>query len=312
MAATMAKNGQYMNTLVSILSRQSGVALLVGNGINRFANQNSSWEDLLATISRRLEIDLSQDELLEMSNTEFFDILDISRQSSDSTYLKQLFCDLMRHWMPGAHHSRLVGWAQRYASPIMTVNFDENLSRSVSTKFILTCGLAPPKVGFSSYYPWQSFFGPENVENPAEAFGIWHPHGMLRYSRSIRLGLRDYMGSVQRARSWIYHGENSLVRYFKQDKQSWRGFQTWLHPLFTCDIALVGFGFGKDETFLRWLFLERARLHKQFPLRARRAWFVTVDDARNRHREPFLTRLGIQMVELKSHQHIYESEAWDK
>ncbi|TIS98806.1 hypothetical protein [Mesorhizobium sp.] len=71
--------------------------------------------------------------------------------------------------------------------------------------------------------------------------------------------MTDYMGSVDRARAWMYRGDNSLIRYLQGNSASWRGFHTWLHPFFSSDIA-IGFGFGKDETFLRWLFLERARV----------------------------------------------------
>lgn len=216
----------------------------------------------------------------------------------------------MSGWRHAPHHTRMVGWAQRHAAPIITVNFDENLSRCAPTKFYLRCG-PDDQPRFTDWYPWRSYFGVQPVEDPAEAFGIWHAHGMLRYMRSIRLGLSDYMGSVDRARTWIYRGDASLISYMQGKGRSWRGRHTWLHPFFTTDIAMIGFGFGKDETFFRWLFLERARLYKRFPSKVRKAWFVVGEDAAHRHRESFLKYLGIELVMVKSRKELYETSAWD-
>ncbi|MGX9575249.1 hypothetical protein, partial [Mesorhizobium sp. f-mel] len=36
--------------------------------------------------------------------------------------------------------------------------------------------------------------------------------------------MTDYMGSVYRARAWMYHGDNSLIRYLQGNSASWRGF----------------------------------------------------------------------------------------
>ncbi|MER8441394.1 hypothetical protein NKH36_34055 [Mesorhizobium sp. M1312] len=88
--------------------------------------------------------------------------------------------------------------------------------------------------------------------------------------------MTDYMGSVDRARAWMYRGDNSLIRYLQGNSVSWRGFHTCLHPFFSSDIAIIGFGFGKDETFLRWLFLERARLFQALSV-ARPAGLVCHD-----------------------------------
>jgi hypothetical protein len=86
--------------------------------------------------------------------------------------------------------------------------------------------------------------------------------------------MTDYMGSVDRARAWMYRGDNSLIRYLQGNSASWRGFSS--------DIAIIGFGFGRDETFLRWLFLERARLFQALSLAPGRLGLSRRNFTRNR------------------------------
>lgn len=299
--------GADLKTLEDILRKRSSPALLIGNGINRYQNTNgsSSWESLLQQIARDQNLAFSQNQLKEMSDTEFFDILDLARPGDDRSHLQRKFCALMDSWQPKSHHSKIVGWARNRSAPVITVNFDENLSQAVRAKY------HAPKArkGFTDYYPWTSYFAESEIATPRTSFAIWHAHGMKKYSRSIRLGLTHYMGSVQRARSWVY-GKKGIRMNAKESLLNWPGANTWLDPLFFSPLLILGFGFGKDETFLRWLFLERARLHKIRPEWKQQAWYVTNKSSANRDRSPFFKALGIQMIEAESYEEIYDNPAW--
>lgn len=290
------------DSLEGILARER-LALLIGNGINRYnSNASSSWDELLANLAEKQGLTVTKHEASEMSNTEFFDILDLARPKEDRSNLQEEFCNLMAEWKPADHHAEIVGWAQRHQAPIITVNFDENLSKAVDARFF--------RQGehFTHYYPWSSYFSDRAIEEPRSSFAIWHAHGMMRYKTSIRLGLTHYMGSVQRARAWVY-GRNGLRANAMNSEISWRGYDTWLEVLFFCPLVLFGFGFGKDETFLRWLFLERARLHKLRPDWAANTWFVGTG---RKHRRPFLEGLGMEVVTVPRHADIYENPAWSR
>jgi hypothetical protein len=298
--------------VASVLAHGPDMALLFGNGINRFSNnKDSSWDELLDKISEKQNVALRGGERQEMSNTELFDILDLAKPADDRRSLQRMFCDLMQHWKHTPQHSRVVAWALRHSTPIITVNFDENLSQSLNTRFFRQCG-SPEGPRFTDFYPWRSYFGVAEITDPAKAFGIWHAHGMMRYSRSVRLGLTHYMGSVHRARSWIYRTDRSLIRFLHGKSISWDGMHTWLQPFFFSDIAIIGFSFKRDETFLRWLFLERARLHKRFPSHRKNGWFIVEENAANRLRRPFFKHLGIELTFVENHEQIYESLAWDQ
>lgn len=65
------------------------------------------------------------------------------------------------------------------------------------------------------------------------------------------------MGSAQRARDIIHKGAGRL--YNEYTTELWQGCKTWLHIWFNLPIVILGFGFGIDEVFLRWLLIERKR-----------------------------------------------------
>lgn len=285
---------------------QERPALLIGNGINRYnSSASSSWDELLAVLAREQGLTLTENDASEMSNTEFFDILDLARPKEDRSNLQEEFCHLMAKWSPADHHAEIVGWAQRHRAPIITVNFDENLSKAVGARFFRR------GERFTHYYPWNCYFSDREIGNPRSSFAIWHAHGMVRYKTSIRLGLTHYMGSVQRARPWVYN-RSGLRANAKISERSWLGSDTWLEVLFFCPLVLIGFGFGKDENFLRWLFLERARLHKLRPDWAAKTWFVDTGLAGRQHRRPFLEGLGMEVVTVPHYSDIYENPAWQR
>lgn len=294
-----------MVSLNDILTNDEKPALFIGNGINIHGGDGtSSWDSLLRELAHQQDLQLTSDERKEMSNTEFFDILDLAHPKQQRSSLQGEFCKLMAGWKPTIHHETIAGWAQRHRRPIITVNFDENISRSREL------GLFRPSKGFTDYYPWSTYFSDRRIVDPKTDFAVWHAHGMMKYSRSIRLGLTHYMGSVQRARSWVYNRENSLRENTKNGGGLWRGSGTWLDIVFFCPIVIFGFTFGKDENFLRWLFLERAKLQKDRPDPPAKIWFVEKRNENSDSRKLFFKRLGVDFVTVDDYAQIYENPAW--
>lgn len=294
-----------MPPLSEILASHQKPALFIGNGINRHNNDaRSSWDDLLQGLMSDLGVSFTNDEISEMSNTELFDLLDLARPAEDRSSLQARFCESMESWEPAQHHNSIIGWAQRHRRPVITVNFDENLSLAVKTRRQWLGKFS------TDYYPWNCYFSDTSVTDPKSEFAIWHAHGMMHYKRSIRLGLTHYMGSAQRARQWVY-GSHGLRALAKNVETSWRGANSWLEVLFFCPLVILGFSFSKDETFLRWLFLERARLQKTVPAWKAQTWFVDVPKNGSLHRKPFFQGLQMQYVVADSYKDIYENPAWN-
>lgn len=297
----------YREELGKILNDEKP-ALLIGNGINLHNKNNestTSWNELLANLSPEIGLTKHKD----LSNTEKYDIIDYKTRSvvghSDPKArpredLQISICNMLRSWEPSDHHKKIVKWAKRKKVPIITVNYDENLSRAIKAKFYKHGRRHRP------VYPWDSYFSTQKIDDPRTSFAIWHAHGTIRLQKSIRIGLRHYMGSVRNVREkFIYNNETGLYKKY----EDWEGTRTWLQIFFFCPIIMIGFGFNKDETFLRWLFLERAFLHRQNPKYLRKTWFVgSKDKSRS-----FLEMLGVEMIPIPAdeYEQIYENNAWD-
>jgi hypothetical protein len=80
--------------------------------------------------------------------------------------------------------------------------------------------------------------------------------------------------------------------------------------VFNSNLLIFGFTFSKDETFLRWLFLERARLQKANTSWKPKTWFVDSPNKGSLHRKPFFEGLGMQYVVISNYAEIYENEGW--
>lgn len=75
-----------------IIKNKKDCALLIGNGINRYANSGCSWEILLKALASTYCPKLCFDNLPKtISNTEFFDLLEISIMQNTSVFDKEKF-----------------------------------------------------------------------------------------------------------------------------------------------------------------------------------------------------------------------------
>jgi hypothetical protein len=281
------------------------LALLIGNGINRYGGAGiNSWDALLIEIAHDCAIDVGGVPP-GTALTEFYDILEL-KGTARTTTLQGEFCKLMAHWRPLGHHRTIMGWAQRHDVPVLTTNFDEVLSEAAEARFF-----RPDQRPFTDFYPWDCRFGRQEYRSPCEGFGIWHINGMARYRRSVRLGLSHYMGSVHRARGWLHRGDGNL--FDGKNRQNWAGARSWMHLVFNKPLLIFGLALGENEVFLRWLLIERARYFSKYPDRKHPAWYVYTHDPaddREKGKAFFLEAIGIRCVEARDFEAIYDAPTW--
>lgn len=293
--------------------RSGGLALVIGNGINiHNTDKMNSWDQLLLRIAHDCAVDVP-DVPKGTALTEFYDVLELKRRPKGATdddqsatlSLQAEFCRLMNDWKPKPHHEAIMGWAMRHEVPVLTTNFEEVLSDAAKCRFHRPSG-SP----FTDYYPWECRFAHAFHDDPCTGFGIWHINGMRRYRRSIRLGLSHYMGSVQRARTWLHRGDANL--FAAKNRVNWEGARSWVHLVFNKPLLIFGLGLGENEVFLRWLLIERARYFRKFPERAHPAWYVYTHDKKDDREDGklfFLEGIGITCLQV-DYTAIYENAAW--
>ncbi|MDC6390970.1 hypothetical protein PP182_19950 [Maribacter sp. PR1] len=237
-----------MDAVRQILNKHEKVAMLIGNGPNLASDIMPTWKQLLKSVSNP---PISFD-VIGLSNTEVYDLVELHSHENHDVKKQVIYKLRLLPERDLSLHSRLMNLARTYDSPVLTTNFDEAFEKSIGAK-LHRLGTT----GFTRFYPWRSYYGFTQYELPTDGFGIWKIHGDVRYKDSIRLGLTDYMGSVERARRYIHKGEDRL---FKGKRQAyWKGHQSWMHIWFNLPIVIFGIRYGIDEVFLRWLLIERRR-----------------------------------------------------
>lgn len=194
------------------------LAFIVGNGINRFAYgciRDVSWNGLLLEVWQQISYRTMSDISSGISLTEFYDIMEMEAGSIDK--VRQKVVDLLGEWRPAEYHK----WLQEKISldwdvPLLTTNFDMNLNEGLTLN-----KLESENLKFTDYYPWNVYFSNTELNYSTEGFGVWHINGMLKYKRSIRLGLSEYMSLSSRVRTFL-HKEDGLDDFDLKNQNRWK------------------------------------------------------------------------------------------
>lgn len=285
----------------ALRNNRNDLAFIVGNGINRFAygdRQNVSWNGLLLEVWQQISYRTMSDISSGISLTEFYDIMEMEAGSIDK--VRQKVVDLLGEWRPDEYHK----WLQEKISsdwdvPLLTTNFDMNLNEGLTLN-----KLESENLKFADYYPWNVYFSRTELNSPTEGFGVWHINGMLKYKRNIRLGLSEYMSLLSRVRTFL-HKEDGLDDFDLKNQSRWKGYPTWLHIIFNKSLCIFGLALDENETFLRWLLIERAKYFKRYPERKKKGWFVCKAGECSEGKRLYLDYIGFELVQLDSYDDIY-------
>jgi hypothetical protein len=289
-----------------IFNDPADLAFIVGNGINLYYRENNlSWKDLLLDLWSRYSKSNQTSIPGGISFTEFYDALEISNFDKDnfSSVLQNEVKEIMKNWRPGDGQSIVLNKIKEFNAPIITPNFDDLIPKSLNLNFFKI-----KDSSFTDYYPWSCYYSDKELEYSTQGFGVWFPHGMIKYHRSIKLGLSQYMGNVERARKLIHNGYDN-ISFEGKNKNYWEGYKTWLHIIFNKSIIIFGFGFDENEVFLRWLLIERAKYYKKFPNRMHKGWYITHNNSNDKNligKKFFMKSVGFEIIEADDFPTIYD------
>ena len=289
----------------SILENENHLAIVVGNGINRYSSPNEDkygWDKLIDSLWQDLSsnaIPVGQD----LSLTEAYDI--ISLCSEGESELVERVKGFVNSIEPTGYQAKLRESMMDFGFPILTTNFDKNLEIGLSKKVLRHP--ESPTLGFTDFYPWNVYFSNTELRNPLDGFGIWHINGSIVYPRSMHLGLTQYMNQVARARSFIHDWDRMDDNFAGKNQNRWRGYNTWLHIVFNSPLLILGLGLDVNETFFRWLLIERAKYFDVFHERRKCGWLLCLKKDMNDGKRFFLQYLGIEPIEFDDFPDLYES-----
>ena len=298
----MIKNIRDAKKVISNPSNR--IAFILGNGINRFAYKDKvdpSWSKLL--LDAWDNASFTTVSIIEegITYTEFYDLLEFE---SDPKKITHSIINAIKGWGITEYHSSLKEALIRLDKPVLTTNFDMYLEGNQMNKLILD---HPTKgKGFTDFYPWNvvysldSKFSIHDIYN----FGIWHVNGGINYPRSLKFSLTSYTRQSKRALDFL-HTKNYDDDFYGKNKSDWRGMNTWLHLIFNCDLFILGLGLDEQETFLRWLLIERMKYFRKFPDRKRKGWYVGIKDEMTEGKKFFLEKIGFELIQLANYEDIY-------
>jgi len=295
-----------VNNIKSIFSRnRNDLAFIFGNGINLHYNKrNVSWTDLLLGLWDKHSFKTKSSIPTGITFTEFYDILEIQNYSQDNfgSKLQKDVVARMDEWIPSESQNLVLNKIKKLKAPLLTTNFDDLIPKSLRLNFNKI-----PSSKFTDYYPWSCYYSDRELADPVDGFGVWYINGMLKYHRSIKLGLSQYMGNVERARKLI-HGHTENISFEGKNQPLWPGHKTWLHIIFNKSLFICGLSLGVTEIFIRWLLIERAKYFRKFPDKKHKGWFV-LKKGKNpqiKGKKFFLESVGFEIIEINDYQSMYE------
>lgn len=268
------------------------------------AKENKSLKNYFADKIFNLSKEDLTDMVLKLSIPSTQNSENYNRIKSDK-FLQNYVCNVMENWAHQTHHNKIVNEIKRMNAPILTTNYDKVLESAVDAY-----KQRNTKQGFTSFYPWSTFYSNNEVTDILNNFGIWHINGVLDYPNSIQLGLSQYMGSVSRAREMIQGRKSGTEIFSGKNQNDWDGKDTWLHILFNKSLFIFGLSLAENEVFLRWLLIQRAKYYRKFPERGHSAWYLIGKEeseaADFKGKSFFLRHFGVQIIVVENFKTIYE------
>ena len=315
----------------TLAREKSSLALLIGNGINLMSRATGgiSWDQLMENLitsaaanspntsatAERLKqlLERGGNGQTPASLPEVFDIIEATGSikpgstapSSSDIRLQSTIAQMLKGMKPSALHKALVSWAAQSRVPILTTNYDHCLQDALDDEECKQRRFGTQKA-LSDFYPWDRYYAPIKLIDPASEFAVWHIHGDRDLKRSIRAGLDQYMGMVQRLRKLKRSVAKEILGGPNENQEHNPAFHAapWLRTFMGKKLWIQGLGLRAAEVSLRWLLVQRFRYWRRYRPEHRRAsgWYVhgPTDDIGplDRERRIFFENVGLEIIEL--------------
>lgn len=303
------------------------LAFILGNGINRYNPNDLSWNELIKQVwSESLEEDASipSDGI---SLTELYDMAtlnEISKINPEDTDLnrkvkkvaddiksrirekvKEMVCQKIDY------HEWLQKKLSLWNVPVLTTNYDTKIESGMK-QFVIPISLkkdCPSTYLFNVYYAVKPI-DEATEENFFRRFAVWHINGRVNHTRSIRIGISDYMNLLVATKDLLH--DKARLYYVGKDQRQW-GIKnkenytfTWLNIIYNSSICINGLALNQDESYLRWLLISRRKYLKRVGLNDVKGWYVCHPSDLTEGKRLFLEKTGLKVVEFNDNRERYE------
>ncbi len=308
--------------------KKGRLAFILGNGINRYNPNDLSWSELIKQVwSDCFEegISIPSDGI---SLTELYDMAtlnEISKINPEDTDLnrkvkkvtddikslirekvKEMVCQKIdyREWL----QKKLSLWNV----PVLTTNYDTNIESGMK-QFVIPS--RHYKKGYSDTYLFNVYYAVMSIDESTEEnyfrrFAVWHINGRVNHTRSIRIGMSDYMNLLVATKDLLH--DNARLYYVGKEQRQW-GMKnkenynfTWLNIFYNSSICINGLALNQDESYLRWLLISRKKYLKRVGLNDVKGWYICHSSDLTEGKRLFLENTGLKVVELNDNRERYE------
>ena len=217
--------------------------------------------------------------------------------------LIQSICNLMNKWVPTEPHRAIITFAKNNEMPILTTNYDNLLSQAVNARFYDF-----KNDRSSEEHPISCCYTTKRKPN-VDKFGIWHINGMIKYPKSILIGLTHYMRALENIRSAILPSNKYNSEIFQGNQWGFNTLSnTWINLVFNRNLFIFGLSLESDEVFLRWLLIERAKYYALFPNLRKQGWYIVAENEKIPiGKAYFLKSADINIVSVPNYSSIYNA-----
>lgn len=303
------------------------LAFIVGNGINfnafKDAGKILGWENILLSLWNRYMTPKINNSKIPtgVTYTEFYELI---AQKIKAKILKQIIVDILNQpqFLPNDRHRALCRYAEELNIPILTTNYDNNLSHNLSKVIVRRkkdFGISHGR-NFTQLYPWnvtynamnlsQKQFSDVELSEIINSFGIWHINGIIDYPSSLKLSLSEYTRLSRRALDYINSAVENIpeATYLPKKSLGWEGANTWLYHIFNRDLFIFGLGLDEQESFLRWLLLKIHEYNMQHRNSQLRGWYLTCEKEISQYpgKRLFLEHIGIKTICVQDYVKMYD------
>lgn len=282
------------------------LAFVIGNGVNRYiqGNDDWSWKNILCKAWGQFT-NYNVSCIEGMSLTEMYDILELHIERNKADSLKEKIIEPFKEGCQLESYEEIRKYLEHWDVPVLTTNFDHMLEMGYSRMTLKHPLITGRYYAKNYYYPWDRYFSNKQIHDAAHDYAIWHINGFVDFPKSIKLSSSEYIAQASYSRAYIH--KNSMDDFYNKNINNWIGYNTWLHPIFNCSLCFIGLSLNEDETFLRWLLLERKKYYKKFPDRVHQGWYVYKEDEMfQQGKELFMKGVGLEPVAVKEYSEIYE------
>jgi hypothetical protein len=217
-------------------------------------------------------------------------------------------CKEMNSWQFADIHCNVGRFAEKWNIPILTTNYDINLEQSINAqlydyKHEYSNDSCPISCCYTTY-----------SDTTINDFAIWHINGVIKYPKSILIGLSHYMRCLQTIRGLILPHSQTTAELFNGNNIGFAYIKnTWLELIFSRNLFIIGLQLDVNEVVLRWLLLERAKYYALYNRDKRKAWYVITKKeyenslSKDLGKRMFFNSVGVEILVLPDYKDIYEA-----